>query len=164
MDRRGFISQVVGSTSAFALLANPLFAEPPHAGAGAAGDSKLKWQKNLKTAQKLAVQQDKPMMIVFGASWCTYCHKLERETLNDKKTAALIEREFIPVHLDFDKEPKIAKILEVERLPCTVILTPEADLLVRSEGFADAKEFQSTLNSALEKRAEVQQVRASVNR
>ena len=100
-------------------------------------------------------------MIVFGASWCTYCHKLERETLTDKRITSFIEREFIPVHLDFDKESKVAKILEVERLPCTVFLTPQADLLFRTEGFANVKEFQSTLDSVLEKRTEVQQVRAS---
>ena len=123
--------------------------------------SKIQWQRSLKVAQRLAIQQDKPIMIVFGASWCTYCHKLERETLADKRITGVIEREFIPVHLDFDKESKVAKILEVDRLPCTVFLTPQADLLLRSEGFANVKEFHSTLTSVLERQSEVQQVRSS---
>ena len=97
------------------------------------------------------------MMILFGASWCTFCHKLERETLSDRQTVAFIEREFIPVHLDFDKERKVAKILEAESLPCTVILTPDADLLMRSIGYAEPKEYRATLASALEKRNEIQQ-------
>lgn len=162
MDRRSFCHQLVGSGILFGSLTSPLFAELPAIMGG--GTTKVKWQKSLKTAQKLAIQQDKPIMIVFGASWCTFCHKLERETLGEKRTAAMIEREFIPVHLDFNKEEKVAKILEVERLPCTVILTPEADLLLKFEGYAEPKEYQTNLSAALEKRDEIKQVRSETVR
>jgi uncharacterized protein YyaL (SSP411 family) len=162
MDRRGFLNQIACSGLAMAVLSGSILADSLHSGPNSI--KKVKWQKNLKAAQKLAVQQDKPIMIVFGASWCTFCHKLEKETLTDKKTVTMIEQEFIPVHLDFDRDAKIAKILEVERLPCTVILSPDADLLVRSEGFAEPREYQATLISALEKRAEIYQVRGSGSR
>ena len=109
----------------------------------------------------MALQQNKPLMIVFGANWCSFCRKLNRETLADKRVAGLIEREFIPVYLDFDKEAKIAKVLEVERLPCTVFLTPQADLLLRTEGYANAKDFQAAMTNALEKKSEIQQVRGA---
>ena len=142
-------------------VSNLAQAAPPVA--GNPGPARIQWQRKLKSAQKLALQQDKPMMIVFGASWCTYCHKLDRETFADKRIAGFVEREFIPVHLDFDKESKVAKILEVERLPCTVFLTPQADLLLRSEGYANVKEFQSTMASVLDKRTEIQQVRGSAS-
>lgn len=161
MDRRSFCQQLVGSGIICASVTQQIFAESPSA---PAGGSKIKWQKNLKTAQKLALQQDKPIMIVFGASWCTFCHKLERETLGDRRIAALIEREFIPVHLDFNKEERVAKILEVERLPSTVILTPQADLLLKFDGYAEPKEYQSSLSSALEKRDEIRQVRSDTIR
>lgn len=101
------------------------------------------------------------MLVVFGASWCTYCHKLERETLADKRITSLVEREFIPVHLDFDRDSKIAKVLEVEKLPCTVVLSPQADLLNKLEGYAQFKEYHQALQTALEKRAEIQQVKAA---
>ena len=156
MDRRTFCQQLIGSGLAVGSLAGLAEAGNPFP-----GTTKVQWQKSLKSAQKLALQQDKPMMIVFGATWCTYCHKLDRETLADKRIVSFIEREFIPVHLDFDKESKVAKILEVERLPCTVFLTPQADLILRSEGFANVKDFQATLSSVLDKRSEIQQVKAT---
>lgn len=158
MDRRTFCHQLVGSGILVGSLASLAQAAPP---AGGAAGSKIQWQKNLKTAQKLAIQQNKPLMIVFGASWCTYCHKLDRETFGDKRVSTIVEQEFIPVHLDFDKEHKIAKILDVERLPCTVFLTPQADLLLRTEGYANVKDFQTTMSAVLEKRSEIQQVRGS---
>lgn len=159
MNRRMFLSQVVGSGFALASLAGAAFADLPRTATNAG--AKLKWQPNLKTAQKAAVQQDKPIMIVFGATWCGPCRRFNNETLSDKQTVAMIESEFIPVHLDFDKDRKIAQILEVERVPSIIVLTPEADLLMRSVGFSDPREFQSKLVTALEKRTAVQQARGT---
>lgn len=149
MNRRGFCVKLLGSGLVLGSLAS---AET------AAVGKKLKWHKSLKPAHKLAIESDKPLLIVFGASWCHYCHKLERETLGDERMVALVERDFIPVLLDFDRDAKVAKILEVERLPCTVILSPEADLLQKSEGFADYKGYIKILQASLEQRAAIRQV------
>ncbi len=156
MDRRRFCLELLGTGVALGGLACVAEAAPPLAGQAA---PKIQWNQSLKAAHKLAIAQDKPLLIVFGASWCSYCHKLERETLGDKRIVAVVERDFIPVHLDFDRDAKVAKILEVERLPCTVILSPQADLLLKHEGYAQYKEYQQSLQSALEKRAEILQAK-----
>lgn len=155
MDRRSFCQKLASSailTGCFAEISRAETSRLP-----GSSTQKIKWQPNLKSAHKLAVKQDKPMLIVFGANWCTFCHKLERETLTDRQTVALIEREFVSVHLDFDKEQRVAKILEAESLPCSVMLSPDADLLARAFGFMEPKEFRAKLSEALEKRAELQQ-------
>lgn len=152
MDRRDFCQHLFGS----GLVLGGLIS----VGSAETADGKLKWQKSLKAAHKLALETDKPMLIVFGASWCHFCHKLERETLGDKRLVAAIERDFIPVHLDFDRDAKVAKILEVERLPCTVILSPDADLLQKAEGFTDYKGYMKILQASLEKRTAISQVKA----
>lgn len=156
MDRRTFCYQVLGSGLTLATLA-------PYQSAEAADDEapqRLKWHTNLKAAHKLAIETDKPLLIVFGASWCHYCHKLERETLSDKRMVAAIERDFVPVHLDFDRDKKVAKILEVDRLPCTVVLSPDADLLQKTEGYADYKGYMKILQASLEKRSAIQQAKS----
>lgn len=155
MDRRKFCVTVLNSGIALASLAS---LSPAESAEPAAANQKIKWHKSLKSAHKLAVETDKPMLIVFGASWCHYCHKLERETLSDKRLVATIERDFIPVHLDFERDAKVAKILEVERLPCTVVLSPEADLLQKTEGYTDYKGYIKILQASLEQRASIQQV------
>lgn len=159
MDRRAFCHQLIGAGVVAGFWSS--LAEAAPAVSATSGADKVHWQKSLRSAQKMALQQNKPMMIVFGANWCSFCRKLNRETLADKRVAGLIEREFIPVYLDFDKEAKIAKVLEVERLPCTVFLTPQADLLLRTEGYANAKDFQAAMTNALEKKSEIQQVRGA---
>jgi thioredoxin-like negative regulator of GroEL len=155
MDRRRFCLKLLGTSVAWEGLARFAAAAPPLTGFGT---QKIRWNHSLKAAHKLAIEQDKPLLIVFGASWCTYCHKLERETLGDKRITAIVERDFIPVHLDYDRDAKVAKILEVEKLPCTVVLSPQADLLLKYEGYSEYKEYRQTLQSALDKRAEIRQV------
>lgn len=158
MDRRTFGLKLMVSCFAFESLGMLRSAEAAEDGVS---PQKLKWNRSLKPAHKLAMETDKPLLIVFGASWCHYCHKLERETLSDKRLVAIIERDFVPVMLDFDRDAKVAKILEVERLPCTVVLSPEADLLQKTEGYADYKGYIKILQAALEKQTAIRQVNAS---
>ena len=96
MDRRGFCQTLLGSGLTLGGLSAIAPAEAADSGAA---PQKLVWHKSLKPAHKLAIETDKPLLIVFGASWCHFCHKLERETLADKRMVAAIERDFIPVRL-----------------------------------------------------------------
>ena len=106
------------------------------------------WQSSLQEAHRLSVEQNKPMMLVFGAPWCHYCKKLETTTLADPSLVRYVNQNFIAVHVDVDDQPRVAKILEVESLPCTVILSPEADLLGRFQGFKQPAPFYSELSKA----------------
>lgn len=110
--------------------------------------SAITWQPNLQEAHKLSVEQNKPMVLVFGAPWCHYCKKMDQTTLTDPSLARYVNENFIAVHVDVEDQPRVAKILEIESLPCTVILSPEADLLGRFEGFRQPAPFYSELTKA----------------
>ena len=153
MDRRQFLLTSGALLGVGSVVAAPAWALPT--------SPKIKWHNNLKSAYKVARAQDKPLLILFSASWCTYCHKLIRESLGDKKMVEFVEKRFVPVLLDFDKDNAIAKVLEVESLPCTVILSPEADLLSQFNGFHKTTAYRESLQTALDKRDElIQQTRA----
>lgn len=156
MDRRDFCSTLASLGLISAAWVNSRCEASP-----LSTQRKIKWQDDLKVSYKLAVEHDKPMLIVFGASWCTWCHKLERDTLSEKAVAGLIERAFIPVHLDFDEDAKAAEILEVEKLPASVVLSPSADLLLHHVGYAKAPEYTRLLNTSLAKYAELGSIRAA---
>lgn len=120
-------------------------------------DSKgLRWTYDLKTAHKEASASGKPILVVFGASWCTYCHKLERETLSETAMVKYVHQHFVPVHLDFDKDRKVAEVLEVTNLPAMVVLSPDADLLGNVVGYVDGKELKLSLDQSLKGYRELQ--------
>jgi len=114
----------------------------------AAGQAAVAWQPNLRAAHKLAVRDNKPLLVVFGAEWCHFCTKLETETLAHPALARYINTTFVPVHLDFDKDERVREILEVERLPCTILLTKDAEILDRFEGYMPPAEIYKKLAAA----------------
>lgn len=117
------------------------------------------WQKDLKAAQKLSAKTGRPILIVFGADWCTHCHKFEDTTLANPTMAGYINKEFVPVHLDFDECEETAQVLEVEAIPCTVILSPEADLLGKVVGAKPAKDYWEALQDAQDEQLRIRQAR-----
>ena len=114
-------------------------ATPPEA------KTKISWRSDLKKAHQESVKLNRPMMIVFGADWCAYCRKMEQTTLTDPSLVQSINQDYIPVHLDFDDERKVAEILEVDRLPCTIFLSPRADLLGRMVGFVGRRQYRDVV-------------------
>lgn len=107
--------------------------------------STTKWHTNLQSAHKQAVAENKPILIVFGAEWCGFCTKLEKQTLSSKGVSQYINDSYVAVHLDLDKEKRIGEILEVESLPCSIMLSPKADLLGRINGFEGPASYQQKL-------------------
>lgn len=121
-------------------------ANDPQAQAVAA--ESVQWHPNLKAAHQAAVRENKPLLLVWGAEWCGFCKKLEGETLAHPALARYINDTFVAVHLDYDKDEKVRDILEVERLPCTIVLTPRAEQLERFEGFHQPADVYQKLSSA----------------
>jgi thioredoxin-like negative regulator of GroEL len=146
MDRRACVQQLLAGAGV-ALLggANPF----------SLGKPKIKWQSDLKAAYRIAVAEQKPLLILFGAEWCTYCHKLERETLGERPMVEFVHQQFVPVHLDFDAHPRIVQVLQVESLPCTVVLSTDAELLLQHTGFAKSDKYRAILQEALDRQAEI---------
>lgn len=110
----------------------------------------VSWQSDLIEAHKISVKDRRPMLIVFGADWCTYCKKLDQETFRDRGTSEFINANFVPVHLNYDEHMEIAKILEVTSLPTTVILSADADLLGTVVKYVRKDEYRKALTAALE--------------
>lgn len=124
-----------------------LWAKPPAIGQS---QQRVQWQPNLKAAHRAAVTSNRPILIVFGASWCYYCKKLEAETLNDPAISEIVNKNFVPLHLDFDRDNQVAKVLEVKSLPTAVVLSPNADLLGSIVGYVNTAEMRVSLKDARE--------------
>lgn len=124
----------------------------------------LSWQPDIFAAHQQSVQSGKPMLLVFGADWCVFCKKLERTTLAEPEMVQYINGNFVPVHIDVDKEKKVASILDVKSLPCTIVLSPNADILGRIEGFEKAPSLYRKLASAKQRQASIAPASGSVGR
>jgi thioredoxin-related protein len=159
MDRRiirvGLLGLVLVSVALGTAFARPkayrkVSARTTPKKATATSAAAIHWQTDLEMAHRFSIATGRPMLVVFGAPWCTYCKKLENETMAHPSLVNYINSVFVPVHLDFEKDRRIAQVLEVKSLPTAVILSSEADLLGSIEGFVSPSEFSAVLQQSME--------------
>lgn len=154
MQRRQFFQSAFAFTAGGILLANPL----------QAAGSALAWHHDLREAHTKAVEHDRPMLVVFSAKWCKFCHKLVDEIEADRRLCAYISTNYIPVILDYDQDNRIAKVLEIDALPTTVLLSPRADLLSQKPGYMKLDAFQKLLVEGLSQSNKTRPVQATAAR
>lgn len=61
--------------------------------------AKIRWLDDLDLAAQTAKQEQKPLLVDFGASWCVACGELDRHTFSDANVVAEAQR-FVSVRVD----------------------------------------------------------------
>ena len=161
---RTFLAASLVTTLVTSVSSNALAAPPfpfLNSAKKKAEPAKVQWQPSLQEAHKVATAQNKPMLLVFGAEWCHFCKKLEKETLDSPQMAAYVNESFVAVHLDADKDKKAVEILKISGLPCSVVLSPGAEMLGRIEGYHQAPAFHQQLMAAKQKHQLIQRTAVS---
>ena len=108
----------------------------------------IRWQSDFKAAKRVSEEAQKPMLLVVGADWCTWCKKLERTTLSDAQLDHYINANFVPIHLDADRDSRLVQSLRAESLPTAVILSPASEQLGRITGYKDVAGYRAALVKA----------------
>jgi thiol-disulfide isomerase/thioredoxin len=121
----------------------------------------IKWQPDLHTAHGVAVKEQKPILLVFGAEWCGFCKKLEQTTLMEPDLVKYVNDTFVAVHLDADRDSRACEILEVSSLPCSVVLSADADLLEKFVGYLEKGDYYKKLAAAKQLHARLTRAAAS---
>ncbi|MDA4127150.1 MAG: thioredoxin domain-containing protein [Thaumarchaeota archaeon] len=91
------------------------------------------WYPWGKEALSRAKNDNKPILLSIGYSTCHWCHVMAHESFENEKTAALINKNFIPIKVDREERPEIDAYYmgAVQALtggggwPLTVFLTPD---------------------------------------
>jgi thioredoxin-related protein len=95
-----------------------------------------------------ATKVEQPVVLVFGASWCTWCHKLETDTLTDPKVAT-VAGQFVWVKIDIDRDHELAARYGVEGVPVTVVLDKQGRVLGKTAGHMPPAKFVDFLTTSL---------------
>lgn len=100
---------------------------------------------NLAAAQQLAAQQNKLVLLHFGAPWCGPCVQMERAVLSRPDVMAALESRFVVVKVDVDQQPELAERFKVERIPADCVLTPEGEVVHTRTGPALPEDYVGQL-------------------
>jgi thioredoxin:protein disulfide reductase len=106
----------------------------------------IAWGEDYQAALTRAKNEQKPVLVDFGASWCGACKELEAKTFSDPRVVREGER-FIPVRVDLSPgkvSPEKQQLLasyEQRGLPLVVLHKPTGEVAARVTSFVEADEF-----------------------
>ncbi|MBN1931165.1 MAG: thioredoxin family protein [Desulfobacterales bacterium] len=94
----------------------------------------IKWH-SYNEGMTLRNKEKKKLFLFFTAEWCSYCTKMVSHTFKDGKVITCINKNFIPVKVDFDRENKIASSYQVRGLPSIWFVAENGEKISNLPGY-----------------------------
>ncbi len=94
-----------------------------------AGMANINWRRWGVAAFEEAKGSGKPVLLSISAVWCHWCHAMDQRTYSDPRVIEVINRDYIPVRADTDREPDINTRYNMGGWPSTVFLTSDRDVM-----------------------------------
>jgi thioredoxin-related protein len=126
------------------ILMFSLFSGAIDAVATQAGNGGIQWSSYAEGRQR-GEAENKKVFLVFNADWCRYCLQMEKETFQNPTVIAYVNRNFIPISVNSDKEQKIAAKYNVRGLPSTWFISENGDRIGNRPGYIDSDEMLNIL-------------------
>lgn len=98
-------------------------------------DPTIDW-KPYKQGILLAQKQNKKVFLHFRADWCVYCDQMEQTSFKELSVVEFLNRNFISIKVDGDRERSIARAYRVKGYPDTRFLDGKTEIF-RLPGFID---------------------------
>jgi hypothetical protein len=111
----------------------------------------IAWAHDLDTAVELAKKQHKPVMISFDSVWSDHCTYMKQFTYTDKTVIAFVEKNFVPVLIDSEKNQALVQKYHITVFPTQVILLPDSQQSVPVPGRHFPSNFIDRLTKGLAK-------------
>ena len=103
------------------------------------------WSEDFETATAEAERLGRPLLIHFYADWCLPCRRMDRDVLRSPELAKQFEEVFVGVKVDADRNPKLVKRFGVRSLPADVVVSPEGEVLIQTQGYQERKNYVGRL-------------------
>lgn len=121
-----------------------LSAGADYAAAAKARDGGIQWLSYAEGRQR-GEAENKKVFLVFNADWCRYCVKMEKETFQNPTVIAYVNRNFVPISVNSDKEQDIAEKYSVRGLPSTWFISENGERIGNRPGYIAADEMLKIL-------------------
>lgn len=105
------------------------------------------WHHDVKTAWQSTQLQGRPLLVFVTAKNCMYCVKM-KQAYSNATVAATINRSFVPLVLDGEAPCPLLNDLAVKAYPATFIISPNAVILDRLDGYVTPDKLMARLTAA----------------
>ena len=101
-------------------------------------------------AQALARRTRRPLVVFFGAVWCSHCRTFKKRTLGAPEVRALGD-EFCWVYVEIEREVTLARSFGARGTPHLFVLSPDGENVAQALGALGPDEFRDFLVRAQER-------------
>lgn len=106
------------------------------------------WHTTVESAWNATRQQGRPLLVFVTRDDCAYCVKMKDRTFRHATVAEAINRGYVPLVLDGGVPTPLLRELRVSMYPATFVISPQAVILARIDGFVPPEALASRLQMA----------------
>jgi len=99
-----------------------------------AASGSIKWY-TYETGMELGKKENKKIFLHFWAEWCDYCKKMEKETFVDSAVIAYLNKNYISIKVNADKERALVSEYNVRGLPDNWFITEKNEIIGNQPGY-----------------------------
>jgi len=107
-------------------------------------DETIKWY-SYEEGVTLGKSQHKKIFINFFADWCGYCKKMDKGTFIDPEIVSYLNKNFIAIKVNSDKETALASKYKVRGLPSNWFVSETGDQIGNYPGYIPADSLMPIL-------------------
>jgi thioredoxin-related protein len=115
---------------------------------GSASSNEIQWH-SYEEGMARAKFEKKKIFLHFTADWCFYCGVMENEAFKDPGIISVLNENFVPIKVDFDKESGTANFYRVQGLPDTIFIAEDGQVIGRRPGYIPSAQLKLILNLVL---------------
>jgi len=119
--------KLVAGAALFVLLVQPT--------TYAAEKGRLAWHTDVNEAWKITKKEGRPLLVFVTHDHCVHCVKMKNGTFAEQKVAAAVMKSYVPLAVDGAGKTPLVKDLAVSAYPTTFLISPDAVVLGRIEGY-----------------------------
>ncbi|UCF44272.1 MAG: DUF255 domain-containing protein [Planctomycetota bacterium] len=87
----------------------------------------INWIEDYEAGMKLAKQLNKPALLTFYKLHTRFCSDMSQNTYNDPGVIEYVKATFVPIFIDVDKQPEIARLYNIDYYPTHYIKRPDSN-------------------------------------
>lgn len=105
------------------------------------GKENIPWRKSLAAAREESAASKKPVLAYFTATWCGPCQEMKHTTFADARVEEALKQSVVPVKIDVDENPDIARDFGVTGIPRMQLIKPDGEVGSAQVGLTSADEL-----------------------
>jgi len=106
------------------------------------------WGEDLAAARRRAQASGRPLLLLFDQENCPPCLVLHRTVIEAPEFVEAVEEGFVPVHLDFCREPALVERYGLRGTPTLLVLDPTGEVLAERAGVMGLQDALALLREA----------------